>query len=125
MMIWDLHCHWRGEPLLRLAANGRVWFEISMLEGVGGVSNLLAQLPMKQTLFGSHAPLFSFESALLKPKESPFTEDQSQAIREANARQLRAAPGETCAGMDAPVSGKNLLESPRRERLNGDASNSR
>ncbi|MBI3877852.1 MAG: amidohydrolase family protein [Verrucomicrobia bacterium] len=78
----------RGEPLLRLAATERVWFEISMLEGVNGVANLAAQIPVKQILFGSHAPFFYFESALLKLKESVLTDAQSQALREANARRL-------------------------------------
>jgi len=80
----------RGEPLLRLAATGRVWFDIAMLEGVNGVANLAAQLPVKHILFGSHAPFFYFESALLKLKESVLTEAQSNAIREGNARQLLA-----------------------------------
>ncbi len=78
----------RGEPLLRLAATGRVWFEIAMLEGAGGVANLGAQLPAKQILFGSHAPLFYFESALLKLQESPLTDAPLQAIRAGNARRL-------------------------------------
>ena len=80
----------RGEPLLRLAATGQVWFEISLLESVGGLAKLVAQMPVKQILFGSHAPLFYFESALLKLKESPLTDAQLQAIREENARRLLA-----------------------------------
>lgn len=77
----------RGEPLLRLAAAG-VHFEIAMLEGVGGVANLAKQIPVERLLFGSHAPLFYFESAPLKLKESVLTETQLAAIGSGNARRL-------------------------------------
>ena len=78
----------RGEPLLRLAATERVWFDIAMLEGVNGVANLAAQLPVKQILFGSHAPFFYFDSALLKLKESALTEAQSKVIQSENAQRV-------------------------------------
>jgi hypothetical protein len=78
----------RGEALLRVLAAGEVYVEIAMLEGVGGVGNLLQQVPVDRVLFGSHAPLFYFESAALKLKESPFTEAQRQAIRAENAQRL-------------------------------------
>jgi len=78
----------RGEPLLDLIAAGEVYVEISMLEGVGGVGNLLAHMPANRVLFGSHAPLFYYESALLKLKESPLSEEQLTAIRNENARSL-------------------------------------
>jgi predicted TIM-barrel fold metal-dependent hydrolase len=76
----------RGEPLLRLVAAGEVYFEIATLEGVGGVGNLIKQLPVKRLMFGSHAPFYYFESSLLKMKESPLTEAQAKAISEENAR---------------------------------------
>jgi len=79
----------RGEPLLRLAAAG-AHVEIATLEGVAGVANLLKQLPVERLLFGSHAPLFYFESAALKLKESVLTPDQDRAIRSSNALRLRA-----------------------------------
>lgn len=79
----------RGEPLLRLAAAG-AHFEIAMLEGVSGVANLLKQLPADRLLFGSHAPLFYFESAVLKLKESGLPPEQDRAVRSGNALRLRA-----------------------------------
>ena len=79
----------RGQPLLDLIAAGEVYVEVSMLEGVGGVGNLFAQLPPQRVLFGSHAPLFYFESTLLKLKESPLTNPQLQAIRCTNARAIK------------------------------------
>lgn len=79
-----------GQPLLNLLQAGDVCVEIAMLEGVGGVANLLAQAPAGRVLFGSNAPLFYFESALLKLKESPLSDDQQRAIRCDNARRLLA-----------------------------------
>lgn len=83
----------RGEPLRELLSAGEVYVEISMLEGAGGVKSLLEQAPLQRVLFGSHAPLFYFESALLKLQESALSEEELQAIRGANARRLLAAAG--------------------------------
>ena len=80
----------RGKPLNDLIAAGEVHVEISMLEGVGGVANLLEQVPTHRVLFGSQAPLFYFESVMLKLKESPLNEEQLSAIRCNNAQRLLA-----------------------------------
>lgn len=80
----------RAKPLLDLIATGKVFVDIAMLEGVGGLETLLQQVPAQHILFGSHAPLFYFEAALLKLQESPLSEPQLQAIRSTNARQLLA-----------------------------------
>ncbi|PYK02386.1 MAG: metal-dependent hydrolase [Verrucomicrobia bacterium] len=81
----------RDQQLVDLIAAGQVYVEICMLEGVGGLANLLAQAPVSRVLFGSHAPLFYFESALLKLKESPLSEEQLRAIRSGNAQRFLAA----------------------------------
>jgi predicted TIM-barrel fold metal-dependent hydrolase len=78
----------RGEPLLRLAAAG-AHFEIATLEGVAGVANLAKQIPAERLCFGSHAPLFYFESAALKLKESELNAAQERAIRGGSALRLR------------------------------------
>jgi uncharacterized protein len=78
----------RAQPLLKLIAAGDVYLEIAMLEGIGGVGNLLSQVPAGRILFGSHAPLFYFEAALLKLKESPLGNEQLRLIRHENARKL-------------------------------------
>lgn len=87
----------RGSTLASLLDAGNVSVELAMLEGVGGVENLLGQVPAGRVLFGSHAPLFYFAAAELKLRESLLTPDQDQAIRHENARRLldplrRAAP---------------------------------
>jgi uncharacterized protein len=73
-----------------LAATGKVYFEIATLEGAGGIENLLHRIPVRCLLFGSHAPFFYFESALLKLKESELDEATLRAISNENARQLLA-----------------------------------
>jgi len=78
----------RGEPLRRMISAGSVYVEVSMLEGVGGVGNLAAQVPASRILFGSHAPLFYFEAAELKLRESPLNPEQLRAIRYENAQHL-------------------------------------
>ncbi len=79
-----------GRALADLVAAGEVYVEIAMLEGVGGVGNLVTQVPLKRVLFGSYAPVFYFESALLKLRESPLSDEQLGAIRGENARRLLA-----------------------------------
>jgi predicted TIM-barrel fold metal-dependent hydrolase len=62
--------------------------DIAMLEGVGGIENLLKEWPLEQLVFGSHSPLFYFESAKLKLQESELSEKQLAAITHANAQRL-------------------------------------
>jgi predicted TIM-barrel fold metal-dependent hydrolase len=71
-----------------LAAAGRVWFEISMLEGVGGLERLVERVPVERLLFGSYFPFFVHESALLKLRESDLGEFRERAIRFGNAERV-------------------------------------
>lgn len=80
----------RGEALRQLLAAG-VCVEIATLERVGGVATLLDQAPLQKVVFGSHAPLFYLESALLKLQESPLSQKQLNALRCENAQTLRMA----------------------------------
>jgi hypothetical protein len=72
--------------LNRLAATRRVSHDIAALEGVAGVEKLIEASPEAQLVFGSHAPFFYFESALLKLHESVLKPAQSAALRSTNAR---------------------------------------
>jgi hypothetical protein len=75
-----------SNPLLpRLAAEG-VQFELATLEGVAGIESLLQRVPGIRLSFGSHAPYFYFEAALLKLQESVLNRDQLAAIMHGNAR---------------------------------------
>ena len=68
----------------------KVTLEIAMLEGVNGIANLLADWPLEQLVFGSHSPLFIFESAKLKLQESDLNDKQLTAITHENAQRLLA-----------------------------------
>jgi predicted TIM-barrel fold metal-dependent hydrolase len=78
----------KADETRKLAKSKQVWFDIAMVEGVGGIANLLRDVPAEQILFGSHAPFFYLESALLKLKESPLTKNVSAAIKQENAARL-------------------------------------
>ena len=57
-------------------------------EGVGGVAELLRHVPSSRVVFGSYAPFYYFESALLKLKESGLDGAQLGAISFGNAAEL-------------------------------------
>jgi uncharacterized protein len=75
----------------KLSAAGQVYFDIATVEGVGGVANLLKQVPADRVAFGSHAPFFYLESAVLKLKESVLSVAQVRSISAGNARGLLPA----------------------------------
>jgi predicted TIM-barrel fold metal-dependent hydrolase len=86
----------RDDAVTQLIDAGQVYFEISMLEGVDGISSLLTRVPVDRVLFGSHFPFFVIESALLKLRESKLPPAQTDAITHTNAERLleaRAATG--------------------------------
>jgi uncharacterized protein len=78
----------QDQDLHALAATERVWFEICMREGIGGVAKLIQAVPLSRVLFGSHLPLFPLESAVFKLREAGLEEPQRQAIEYENAQQL-------------------------------------
>ena len=80
----------RGPELARIAAGGNVYVDISMLEGITGVSQLAREVPVERILFGSHLPLFDLESAALKMRESELTAAETAAIAHGNARRVLA-----------------------------------
>lgn len=88
--------HVRGERLQKLIDESNVVFDISNLEGNGGVGRLIqgnhwflsTQVPAERLLFGSHAPYFPFENAGLKLWESPLELSQLQLVMQGNARRF-------------------------------------
>jgi len=78
------------EQSQELLSGGNSYFDISMVEGVGGVARLAQKVSIERVLFGTHYPLFYFESALLKVREAAFTEAERQTVLDSNARRLLA-----------------------------------
>jgi predicted TIM-barrel fold metal-dependent hydrolase len=86
----------RGEDLSQFMRNANTVMDISRLEGNGAVGRMIgtaeglpsARVPVNKLVFGSHAPYFPLETALLKLMESPLDAEQLQAIMQGNARRL-------------------------------------
>jgi predicted TIM-barrel fold metal-dependent hydrolase len=81
-----------------LVAETRVAFDIANFEGTGALGRILdgkfgpakSQVPLERLLFGSHAPFFPYEAALLRLFESPLEREQMMAIMQKNALRLAA-----------------------------------
>lgn len=89
----------RSGRLRALIEQTRTTFDIAALEGDGGIGRLIegthptyrGQVPLDRLVFGTHAPFFPCESALLKLFESPLDRQQLDKIMFANARALLGA----------------------------------
>jgi hypothetical protein len=87
-----------GNNLAALVRETQVTFDIAATEGNGGVGRLIdgknpsyrGAIPAERLLFGSHAPFFPCETALLKLFESPLTLDQLEKLMRGNAHRLLA-----------------------------------
>lgn len=92
--------HVRKERVTHIVEETDALFEISNLDGTGGVELTLtgdhwyvsgAPVPAERLLFGSHAPFFPLESALFKFMESELEADVQQAILSGNAENMTVA----------------------------------
>jgi len=85
-----------GNNVPSLVRETQITFDIAATEGNGGVGRLIAgtnpsyrgAIPVERLVFGSHAPFFPCESALLKLFESPLSREQLEKLMSANARRL-------------------------------------
>lgn len=86
----------RGGDLSSFTEQTNIVMELSRLEGNGAIGRMIgsieglpsARVPVERILFGSHAPFFPVETAILKLVESPLNAEQLQAIMQGNARRL-------------------------------------
>ncbi len=74
--------------LAKVAPAGQVYFDLAMVEGVGGVARLVKAVSLERVLFGSHFPLFYMDAAFLKMKEAGLTGAQQDIIFSRNALRL-------------------------------------
>jgi len=86
----------KGDDLSQFMAQANTVMDISRLEGNGAVGRMIgsvqglpsARVPVERIVFGSHAPYFPVETAILKLIESPLDAQQLRAIMQGNARRL-------------------------------------
>ena len=78
----------RGPLVTQLTEAGQLFYDIAMLEGIGGVGKFIQDVPYQRVLLGSHFPFFYLESSLLKLKESDLGDTIRSAIAEENAQTL-------------------------------------
>lgn len=77
----------RGQrTLMPYVEAGNTYFDIATVEGIEGIARLVERLPPERIVFGSNAPLFSFDSSLLKMREAGLPEPQARRILETNAK---------------------------------------
>jgi predicted TIM-barrel fold metal-dependent hydrolase len=87
-----------GANVSALVEETNVTFDIAAVEGNGGVGRLIegknpsyrGAVPVERLLFGSHAPFFPCESALMKLFESPLNRGQLENLMRGNA--IRYSP---------------------------------
>ncbi|WP_414661784.1 amidohydrolase family protein [Horticoccus sp. 23ND18S-11] len=79
-----------GAHAVRLAATPGVHFDIARVETAGGVGKHLRALPAGRLVFGTHAPFFIYESAVIKLQESALTAAETRALLDENPRRLLA-----------------------------------
>jgi predicted TIM-barrel fold metal-dependent hydrolase len=90
----------QGQDLSDFMREPDTFMDISRLEGNGAVGRMIgsitglpsARVPIDRIVFGSHAPYFPLETAILKLVESPLDVQQLQAIMQGNARRLLPRP---------------------------------
>ena len=82
-----------GKNVADLVKETTVTFDIAATEGNGGVGRLIegtnysyrGAIPIERLMFGSHAPYFPCESAVLKLFESPLSLEQLRLLMNGNA----------------------------------------
>jgi predicted TIM-barrel fold metal-dependent hydrolase len=71
-------------PWDRIKRFDNVVFDIAMLEQLMGVKVLVEAVGVERVVFGSYSPMFYFESAYLKLRESDLSAQQVEAILHGN-----------------------------------------
>jgi predicted TIM-barrel fold metal-dependent hydrolase len=72
----------------KLAATRGLYYDTARIEGSGEVGRLAKALPKGSVVFGTHAPFFIFESALIKMDEAGLGAEDLRAVLSQNARSL-------------------------------------
>ena len=78
----------RGGDLEQIVNETPVLLDIAMLEGIGGIENLIRKVPPQRIVWGTFAPLFAPESAVGKLRESSLGQRLTRQITIENCRKF-------------------------------------
>ena len=97
MQLLSWNDYLNNDLLKKLVSETTVTFDISWLESTGGLGRLIdgnswngmrTPVPVERIMFGSYAPYFPIESAMMKLFESPLTLEQMKSVMNINANQF-------------------------------------
>ena len=77
-----------GKLLEQLRQMPRVYFDIARVDGTHGIRQLLRVVPPNRVVFGTHAPFFIYESALIKVYEAELNDEEQSGLFERNVASL-------------------------------------
>ena len=83
----------RLDRLETVVQAGNVCLELATMEGAASLERIVRSIPADRLLFGSHAPFYYLQSAVLKLETAEIGALQRQAIGAGNARKLAASSG--------------------------------
>ena len=95
LLNWNEHVN--NDLLKKLVSETTAMFDIAWLESTGGLGRLIdgnswfgvrMPVPVGRIVFGSYAPFFPIESAIMKLFESPLTLEQMRSVMNGNAKQF-------------------------------------
>lgn len=76
----------RGEVVRELAQAERITFDVARVEGTDGIARLMQATSPQRVCFGTHAPFFIYEAALIKVYESQLPAEEIRQLLAANAK---------------------------------------
>lgn len=77
-----------GPLFAKLTATPGLSYDIARVESAAGVGKLLRRSPPGRMVFGTHAPFFIYESALIKLYESELSDAEMRALLTDNPQRL-------------------------------------
>lgn len=77
-----------GAVVERLGSTPGLYFDSARVDGTGALGRLLRALPSERLVFGTHAPFFIYEAALIRVYESNLTPAEAERLLVTNPRAL-------------------------------------
>lgn len=77
-----------GAAIERLGTTPGLYFDTARVDGTGALARLMRALPPERLVFGTHAPFFIYEAALIRVYESNLSPAEADRLLVANPRAL-------------------------------------